>query len=285
MSRLYEAMERARLAGTLVLQDDAARPASTAGLELFDPSIGENVPREQGLEADRTAKSGARVSPLPRFDSDAQSMQQHVAGFVQRLFVSPDRADRTLRSVMFAGVGTLDRSALVSAAAAEVLASRVVGRVCLVDANISSPSLHACYRQPNDEGLVQAIGGMAPSRTYARRLAHGDGNSLWLVAAGAAEGTADSVLTAEAGALWIRDLLGAFDYVIIAAPPVSHAAASAAVLGGLVDGVVLVVEANLTRRSVARAAVNQLRASGVRVLGTVLNNRTFPVPDSIYRHL
>jgi hypothetical protein len=34
-----------------------------------------------------------------------------------------------------------------------------------------------------------------------------------------------------------------------------------------------------------RACADALRASGGRVLGTVLNNRTFPIPEAIYRLL
>jgi protein-tyrosine kinase len=48
---------------------------------------------------------------------------------------------------------------------------------------------------------------------------------------------------------------------------------------------VLVLEANSTRRVAARKAKQALEAANVRVLGTVLNNRTFPIPEKIYRLL
>jgi Mrp family chromosome partitioning ATPase len=51
------------------------------------------------------------------------------------------------------------------------------------------------------------------------------------------------------------------------------------------DGVVLVVEANATRRDAARRVKEILDAAGVSLLGVVLNNRTFPVPEAIYRRL
>jgi Mrp family chromosome partitioning ATPase len=35
----------------------------------------------------------------------------------------------------------------------------------------------------------------------------------------------------------------------------------------------------------ARKAKQTLEAANVRVLGTVLNNRTFPIPEKIYRML
>jgi Mrp family chromosome partitioning ATPase len=51
------------------------------------------------------------------------------------------------------------------------------------------------------------------------------------------------------------------------------------------DGVVLVLEANATRRDAARRVKEILDAAKVSVLGVVLNNRTFPIPDVLYRRL
>jgi hypothetical protein len=59
----------------------------------------------------------------------------------------------------------------------------------------------------------------------------------------------------------------------------------AAVIGPLVDGVVMVVSANATRREVARRTVANLQNAGARVLGAVLTGRTYPIPGAIYRNL
>jgi len=56
-------------------------------------------------------------------------------------------------------------------------------------------------------------------------------------------------------------------------------------LGQLADGMILVLEAHNTRRVAARRTKEILEASNVRLLGTVLNGRTFPVPERIYRKL
>jgi len=59
----------------------------------------------------------------------------------------------------------------------------------------------------------------------------------------------------------------------------------AMMFGGLLDGVVLVIKANSSRRDSARDAVQELRSANVRVLGAVLNKRTFPIPERIYKRL
>jgi Mrp family chromosome partitioning ATPase len=62
---------------------------------------------------------------------------------------------------------------------------------------------------------------------------------------------------------------------------------SAEVLGiaEFVDGILLVVEANRTKKHKLINAQNQVRAAGGKVLGTILNKRTYAVPTWVYRHL
>lgn len=52
-----------------------------------------------------------------------------------------------------------------------------------------------------------------------------------------------------------------------------------------VDGVVLVVDAGKTRWQTAERQKRELAAQGGNVVGVVLNNRTYPIPDSIYNRL
>lgn len=56
-------------------------------------------------------------------------------------------------------------------------------------------------------------------------------------------------------------------------------------LCSLCEAAVLVVTANVTRREAALRAKEQLQRQGVTLLGTVLDQRTLPIPESIYRRL
>jgi Mrp family chromosome partitioning ATPase len=82
----------------------------------------------------------------------------------------------------------------------------------------------------------------------------------------------------------IKDLGGEFDFIVINAPPIGLYS-DATLLGQVANGVVLVLEAHSTRRSAARKAKLALEAANVPVLGTVFNNRKFPIPESLYRML
>ena len=82
----------------------------------------------------------------------------------------------------------------------------------------------------------------------------------------------------------LAELRREFEYSIVECPPAGESSAAAA-FGQLADGIVLVLAANRTRRATARKIVGTLRAVQVQFLGTVLCERTFPVPTGIYRRL
>jgi Mrp family chromosome partitioning ATPase len=82
----------------------------------------------------------------------------------------------------------------------------------------------------------------------------------------------------------LAELRSIFDYVLIDAAPM-NACNDAIVLGGLSDGVVLLLKANSSRRETARKALQDLQTANVPALGAVLNQRTFPIPEALYKRL
>jgi hypothetical protein len=86
---------------------------------------------------------------------------------------------------------------------------------------------------------------------------------------------------------WLSCLAGLrieFEYAVIHGP-VAGISSEAAVLGQLADGIILVLGAHSTRRATARKIKETLEAAQARILGTVLTERVFPVPERIYRRL
>jgi Mrp family chromosome partitioning ATPase len=75
-----------------------------------------------------------------------------------------------------------------------------------------------------------------------------------------------------------------FHFIVIDSPEASGHG-DATVLGQLADGAILVIEANSTRKAAALQAKKMLEAMNIRILGSVLNNRTFPLPERLYHRL
>lgn len=88
------------------------------------------------------------------------------------------------------------------------------------------------------------------------------------------------------GHLWISRLArlrAEFEYLVIQGP-VAGTSSEAALLGQSTDGIILVLAAHSTRRATARKIKEGLAAQS-RILGTVLSERRFPIPEGVYRRL
>jgi Mrp family chromosome partitioning ATPase len=82
----------------------------------------------------------------------------------------------------------------------------------------------------------------------------------------------------------MAELNQSFDHVLIDSPALNRSA-DALSLGRLVDGMLLVLQSNATRRETARTVIANIRNASVNLLGAVLNKRTFPIPQNLYDRL
>jgi hypothetical protein len=80
------------------------------------------------------------------------------------------------------------------------------------------------------------------------------------------------------------DLRREFEYSIVEGEPAGDSSEAAA-MAQLADGVILVLSAHRTRRATAFNIKQRLEAAQARILGVVLSDREFPIPEAIYRRL
>src|SRR4029077_13725379 len=109
-------------------------------------------------------------------------------------------------------------------------------------------------------------------------------DNLWLLSCGSTSVGSFAVLERDRLKLRLSGLAEEFYYTRIDTPRLNQYD-DAVVLGQFADGLVLVLEANATRREPALRVMENLRAAQVQVLGAVLNKRTFPIPEVLYQRI
>ena len=255
----------------------------TGAEALFPPVAGDGPlesPRarwegnELGAELTVVEKTVA-PSPEPPF---GKQEREELVKLVRRVFALPN--GRTPRAVTFSSVeggGTSGLSFYTGA----MLASQASVSVCLVDANLHCAALCLLCGVANSPGLAEAMTQSRPITDFAVRMA---GTNLWVVPPGSSANGAPSAFPSDRLRSRITELRGLFDYVLIDAPAAS-CAGDALLLGQMAEGVILVIEAHSTRRETARTVKHALELANVRLLGAILNNRTFPIPEALYRKL
>ena len=245
--------------------------------------------------------TGTEVSPLPPLQVALQPLQRESEGkplelqplklemeekqrdevmkFVQQVFLMPGA--EAPRTVVLTATEPGNGCSWICCRAAEILASQVKGPICVVDANLRSPRLHQYFGVENHHGLSDALKATESIRNFVSRLGR---QNLWLLSCGANATKSNSLLTSDPMRIRLAELRQYFEYVLVDAPPLS-VGSEAMALGRSAEGVILVLKANASRRDSVRKAVQDLQYAGVRVLGAVLNQRTYPIPEVIYTKL
>lgn len=229
-------------------------------------------------------EADSQAAPLPVCDEAAParlegSERDEIARLINRVFLAGTGARR---GVVFMGAEAGTGCSRICAHAAKFLGSTAAGgSVCVVDANLRTPSLHEHFGLDNHYGLTDALLHGGPIRKYTRRLA---GGKLVLLTVGSSVDSGQMLLGSQQMQARMSELQQEFDYVLIDIPPLGLCS-DAVTLAKMSDGAILIVKAHSTRREVAQQVVKELKSAGVRLLGAILNERRFPIPEPLYHRL
>jgi protein-tyrosine kinase len=182
-----------------------------------------------------------------------------------RRLVWESAADRPLRVV---GVTGCRRGAGVSTVAgglAAAAARDVDARVLLIDASREHVALAGGAGEEMTPGLIDLVAG---THGIDQLLQPSSIDNLWLLPSGNTQSQLAPRGASSQAVEIINGLSHDFSFVVVDMAPVDELSGVIDVSAAL-DGVVLVIEAESTRRSAARGAKSTL--SGSRLLGTVLN--------------
>jgi hypothetical protein len=219
-----------------------------------------------------------RSERFAEIDSAPVGADPEINRLVQRLFFGmPETPDTA--AVSFAAV---DISAALNdiCARAAVLMAQSSASVCAVDADFSMPTLGKYFGIERRRGLADALVMPGPVESFGQRLS----SALTVFPSGNIGSEAQGAELSSAMSSRFAELRAKFDYVLIQSPILSRLP-QASFVARLSDGVVLILEANTTRRDSATKLKHELQQSKVVVLGAVLNNRTFPIPPKLYSKL
>ncbi len=82
----------------------------------------------------------------------------------------------------------------------------------------------------------------------------------------------------------LESLKARFDYIFIDSPPIMPLA-DPCILGAMVDGVIMVVQAGRTQRDMVKHSEQRLLQSHANVAGYVLTNVEYHLPEYLYRYM
>lgn len=198
--------------------------------------------------------------------------REQIRGLVRQIFFSS--ADRPARQIVLSAVDADTEILGICRQVGEVLAQETKGSVAVVG---RFPEIVELPMIPPEELLRKQHLDRSGLRGFATKRR----SNLWWLSRCDDE-------TDSASASTLHTFLGQvrreFDYSILegACAADSHEPMA---MAQFADGIILVLSAQRTRRAVAKKVKTALDASKARLLGTVLSDRTFPIPEALYRRL
>jgi capsular exopolysaccharide synthesis family protein len=140
-------------------------------------------------------------------------------------------------------------------------------RVLVLDGDLRRSTLHAAFGVDNARGLAELLAGKAELADVIRQDPMTEAR---LVTAGHAMTNLSVLLRSERLAALLAELRGSFDLVLIDSPPLLPVT-DARLLAEHADGCLLLVRCLETHRKSVAESLRQLRASGGKLLGLVVN--------------
>ena len=183
-------------------------------------------------------------------------------------------------ALAFAGCEAGDGASTMAFNFASAFSARSPKRVVLVDGNLRNPGLLHMSR-PGLPGLCDVILGRA---AFDEAIIQVVPERYSFVQAGQAVENPIALYESDAFAKVLEGLRAAYGLIIFDSPPLVDSPETA-VLASKMDGLVMVLQAEKTRREAARAIQEELAALEVPLLGAILNKRREVVPESIRKRL
>ena len=199
---------------------------------------------------------------------------EQIRGLVRQVFFS--NALRAVRQIVISPVEAETDVQSLCRRVGHALALETTGSVAVVGRHNALSHDEAFHDEPS---ACHAELKAEPAEPLRRNAVPVSGN-FWLVQATAEIGRiSDSKWHAH-----LCELRTGFEYSIVEGPPAAESSEAVA-MAQLADGIILVLSARHTRRATALHIKQRLEAGQARILGTVLADRNFPIPESIYRRL
>ena len=174
--------------------------------------------------------------------------------------------DTPAKAIVLTSPGTKEGKSITCANLGVVL-SQAEKEVLIVDCDLRKPVMHKFFGLRNIHGVGDILVGERSLQETTNEPRPG----LRVVTGGLTPPDPTELLGSQRFTDFLSGVRQQFDYVLIDAPPVGLVS-DTAVLAAQGDGVLLVLDAQNTRKGSVRQALRNLNAVGAKVLGTVMNN-------------
>ena len=267
MSKMFDALRRA--------EAERKRKGEKGG-NGDKPSVGEITIEPLPASAPATPRV---VRPEPNGAGLTEGLLRELG--ILRNSLETVLGQKKKRALLFASSTHEEGTTMLAANYAKLLSVNTRDRVLLVEVNARRPSLFWRLGLANAEGVTHYF---KETRSLSSVVQHSPSGDFDVVHVGGNDPAAIQLHLERAFPRLIEEALHSYDAVIVDAPPIVVSPETPPMCA-CVDGVVVVVQAEKTKREVVERSLQMVGQFDGNVLGVVLNRKKYYIPDFIYRRL
>ena len=220
--------------------------------------------------AEKTAATQPRLQSIDSWNPKDFAREQ-IRRLVRQVFFSSE--PQPARQVVFSGLEPGGYVGSICARVGEALAMETSADVAVVGTQLEDLDRAASW-------VEDARNALRNESTPLRRMGLRLRKNLWFIPDEMVQVNVNSASLHS----FFSDVRSEFEYSIVQAQRAGESSGTTET-ARVADGLILVVSARRTRRASALKIKQMLEEAQVRILGAVLSDREFPIPERIYRRL
>jgi capsular exopolysaccharide synthesis family protein len=189
--------------------------------------------------------------------------------------------DDDLKTLLFAATSHGSGCSTTAVGFASGLVKDFKLQVLLVDANMRTPKFHQLFEINKIQTIFDVATRRGRNQSKVESVGYG---KLYVTTFFGDSSNTVNLFETHRFKQFLETASKSFDYIILDGPPIPNSSESR-IISSKVDGVILVLEAGVTRRQVALRAKKEIEGAGGRLLGVVLNKRKYHIPKWVYKFL
>jgi len=275
MSKIIQALEKAKKEGGLQQTAGALEERETLGPLISASEASAPAPPQR--ERKRRRRRPVLVTAKALDPEVLRSVDPHLDALHRPMSVAAEQyrslrqrleglsAEAGVRTIAVTSAAKGEGKSLTAVNLAATMAQDATRHILLVDADLRRPHVHDLLGLGLSPGLCEHLQGALPREAVIRETPF---FGLCVATAGSAQGHPAELLASPEWEEFIARSRADFDYVIVDTPPL-HPVSDVPFLATSVDGVLVVVQAGKTSKSLLKQTLETLPPG--KVLGTVLN--------------
>jgi len=186
--------------------------------------------------------------------------------------------DHQLKTILIASIDSSKEPSIISANLASEIGKKIDKRVLIIDADLRNPALTQVFNITSTRGLGEVIEG----RVDFADAIYESGNHVNVLPAGKSELNPLNLLSSKKMNEVINNIKDNYEIVFIICSGLGDYQ-DAVVLSSVADGIILIVDEIKDRRQVVKVAINPIEQKKANIVGAILNNRRYVIPEIIYK--